>query len=120
MTRGPQGYLGFQDFVVHLTVAFEGDAVDDRIFDDGNDKDVAIAPDGDIGKQTGGVQALQGAIDTRRIEVVPRPDEQVGTHRLRFDPLRALDDDLAQDRLGPRPSRQEDGQDEDRRKNSNQ
>src|SRR4249920_3373604 len=51
--------LGIQIFVVELAVTFEGDAVDDRVFDHLNDQSVADAAQIDISKQAGGEQRLE-------------------------------------------------------------
>src|SRR5690606_8190229 len=86
-----------QVVVLDLLVPLEGDAVDDRILDHADDKQIALPGDGDVGEKARAEQILERLVDARRIERVAFAHRHVGAHRRRFDTLAALNRDALDD-----------------------
>src|SRR4029079_12718448 len=80
-----------QGVVLDLFVALEGHAIDDRVFDQGDDEGRPLFAHADVLEQTCGKQGLQRIVDFGGIVRVTRGEGQVGTNRLRLDALIAFD-----------------------------
>ena len=89
--------FGIEILVVELVVSLERDAVDDRVFDDLDDKGVADPAQIHVGKQTGCEQRLQRRVQLFVIPRFSRLDLKIRTHRLRLDPLSAEDLNVGDD-----------------------
>src|ERR1700730_3255762 len=60
--------FGSKLLILDLLVALEGNAIDYRIFDDGNDEPSALNARSDVLKQTGGIQCFHALIDLERVQ----------------------------------------------------
>src|SRR5262249_38174638 len=87
--------FGLELFVLDLLVALEGDAVDDRIFDDGDGQPSALDRRTNLLEQTSGNKRLDTLIDLEGVEMAGRSRPEVGADGVGLDPLVALDDDGA-------------------------
>jgi hypothetical protein len=85
--------LGLELLVLDLLVAFESDAVDDRVFDDREDQPAALHRRANVLEQAGGVERLHAFIDLECIESAARARPEIGPDGVGFDALIALDDD---------------------------
>lgn len=88
-------YLAAQILVVEDVVTLEVDTVDHGVFYHLHDHPVAFDIDGDVGKQAGGEQFLQGTVQRNRIHAVAPTHEKVGPYGLRLDALIADDLDFS-------------------------
>ena len=80
--------------VLELAVALEGEPVDDRRFDDGDNQAAAGLRNADVLEQAGGVERLQRGIDLGGIETLARRHFEIGTDRVGFDATITFDHDL--------------------------
>ena len=87
----PQLDFALQNFALEALVAFECDAVDDRVFHDTDDDRRPFLAQHDIGKQSGGEQLLQGFIQCRGADRVADSDGHIRADGVGFDALRAFD-----------------------------
>src|SRR5262249_52738459 len=87
--------LGIQILVVELAITFDGDSVDDWIFDDLDDQSVANTAQIDVSKQTGGEKRLERLVHLFIVPRITRLDEQVGANCFGLDPLNPLYSDIA-------------------------
>ena len=85
--------FGLELLVLDLLVALEGDAVDHRIFDDGDGQPSALDRRTNVLEQTGGIERLHAFVDLECVEAAARSRPEVGADGLGLDPLVALDDD---------------------------
>src|SRR4029450_11537852 len=83
--------------VLDLFVALESDAVDDRIFRDGDDQRPALTVGTDVLKKTGGDQRLDAFIDFEGAQLPIWPWAEIGADGVSLDPLIALHNDGADD-----------------------
>jgi hypothetical protein len=74
-------------------VAFEGDAIDDRVFDHGHDQPAARLVDAHVLEQAGGVERLERLVDLVAVEPLARIEPEIGADGLRLDAAVAFDDD---------------------------
>ena len=81
--------------VVQRPVAFEQDAVDDRVLNHAHDQIRAGFFKAGICEQAGGKQGLQRQVDPRRIEGIAGRNEQIRLNRAVFDTLIAFDSNLS-------------------------
>ncbi len=77
--------LGGQRRRIDLAVALEGDLIDDRVLDHGNDGSVALTIDADVGEQARREQRAERAIDLAGVVVVTRRELEVRANRLGLD-----------------------------------
>ena len=94
---GAQLDLALERFVVDSLVAFEGEAVDDRVLDHPDDHGVAVAPHRHVGEEAGVEQALERSVDRRRVEAVADADLHVGGDGRVLDALIPFHAQLADD-----------------------
>ena len=78
-------HLVAQRLGVDLAVALEGDLVDDRVLDDGDDDVGALAVDAHVGEQAGGEQRLDRVVDLAGVVGVADGELQIGANRLGLD-----------------------------------
>ena len=78
-------------------VPLEGDPIDDRIFNDADDEDRALAANGHIGEEARRKQGLERLIDLVGLVFVANGDLHVGADGLRLDTLVSLDANLGND-----------------------
>ena len=79
--------------VLDLLVSFEGDAVDDGVLDNGNNESSALDGRPHVLEQSRGIKRLDAFIDLEGIKPAAWTRPEIGTDRIGFDPLVALDDD---------------------------
>src|SRR5262249_9789035 len=85
--------LELELLVLDLAVAFESDAIDDRVLHHGHDDPPAGHLDSDILKQTGGDEGLIGFVDLERPNAAVGARLEVGANGIGFDAPIAFDHD---------------------------
>ena len=85
--------FGLELIVLDLLVALEGNAVDDRIFDDRDGQPSALDRRSNILEQTGGNKRLDAFIDLESVKLAVRSRPEVGADSVSLDPLVALNHD---------------------------
>ena len=68
---------------IDLAVTFEGDLVDDRVLDDGDDDVGARAIDAHVGEEAGAEQRLDRPVDFRRVIGAADRELEIRANRLR-------------------------------------
>src|SRR5215468_4725894 len=91
--------FGLELIVLDLLVALEGNAVDDRVFDDRDGQPSALDRRSNILEQASGNKRLHAFVDLEGVKLATRSWPEVGADGVRLDPLVALNNDGA-DRLG--------------------
>ncbi len=79
--------------VLDLLVPLEGDPLEGRVLDHGDDQLIAGSRDVHIGKQAGGVQRLERGIEVGGFELLAARGMEIRPDRVGLDPLVALDPD---------------------------
>ena len=87
--------FGLELLVLDLLVAFEGDAIDDRVFDDGDGQPSALHGRANVLEQAGGIKRLHAFVDLEGVKLAAGSRPEIGADGVGLDPLVALDHDRA-------------------------
>jgi hypothetical protein len=79
--------------VLGLLVAFEGDAVQHRIFNHSDDDTATGIVDANVGKKAGRVERLEAVVDFIGTQTAARARPEIRADGLRFDPAVAFNHD---------------------------
>jgi hypothetical protein len=85
--------IGFRLLVLNLLVALEGDAVDDRVFGDGDGQPSALHGRANVLEQAGGKKRFHAFIDLKWVKLAVGPRSEVRADGVSLDPLVALNPD---------------------------
>ena len=85
--------LGLELLVLDLLVAFEGDAIDDRIFDDGDGQPSALHGGANILEQAGGKKRLHAFVDLEGVKLAVGSRAEIRADGVSLHPLVPLNHD---------------------------